>query len=194
MSIESEILSNHLILCHPLLLPWILPSIRVFSILVEKIPCRKAQQLTPVFWPGESNGQRSLAGYSPWRHRGSDTTEWLSTQLSTHWHLGGEKPGRLLYMAQCPGHPWWQRAILAQTQRCRGWGTSPRPVLRRTHSGHGQRRPSSASNAVSPHRGVLHSTKHTLSFQYLVWKRGCRTSSEQFLYWLYIEMLIFGIY
>ena len=23
-------------------------------------------QLTPVFWPGESHGQRSLVGYSPW--------------------------------------------------------------------------------------------------------------------------------
>ena len=31
MSIESVMLSNHLILCHPLLLPSIFPSIRVFS-------------------------------------------------------------------------------------------------------------------------------------------------------------------
>ena len=31
MSIESLMLSNHLILCHPLLLPSIFPSIRVFS-------------------------------------------------------------------------------------------------------------------------------------------------------------------
>ena len=31
MSIELVILSNHLILCHPLLLPSIFPSIRVFS-------------------------------------------------------------------------------------------------------------------------------------------------------------------
>ena len=32
MSIELVMLSNHLILCHPLLLsPWILPSIRIFS-------------------------------------------------------------------------------------------------------------------------------------------------------------------
>ena len=31
MSIESVMPSNHLILCHPLLLPSILPSIRVFS-------------------------------------------------------------------------------------------------------------------------------------------------------------------
>ena len=31
MSIESVVPSNHLILCHPLLLPSIFPSIRVFS-------------------------------------------------------------------------------------------------------------------------------------------------------------------
>ena len=29
---------------------------------------------TPVFLPGESHGQRSLAGYSPWGHKGSDMT------------------------------------------------------------------------------------------------------------------------
>ena len=30
-----------------------------------KIPWRKAWQPTPVFLPGEAQGQRSLAGYSP---------------------------------------------------------------------------------------------------------------------------------
>ena len=33
---------------------------------VSKIPCRRTWQPTPVFLPGESHGQRSLAGYSPW--------------------------------------------------------------------------------------------------------------------------------
>ena len=32
---------------------------------VRKIPWRRAQQPTPVFLPGESHGQRGLAGYSP---------------------------------------------------------------------------------------------------------------------------------
>ena len=32
---------------------------------VEKIPWRRKQQPTPVFLPGKSHGQRSLAGYSP---------------------------------------------------------------------------------------------------------------------------------
>ena len=36
---------------------------------------RRAWQPTPVFLPGESHGQRSLAGYSPWHRKKSDTTE-----------------------------------------------------------------------------------------------------------------------
>ena len=42
---------------------------------VERIRWRRACQPTPVFLPGESHGQRSLAGYSPKGHRGMDTTE-----------------------------------------------------------------------------------------------------------------------
>ena len=38
---------------------------------------------TLIFLPGESQGQRNLAGYSPWGHRESDTTERL-----THTILG----------------------------------------------------------------------------------------------------------
>jgi len=40
-----------------------------------KIPWRRARQPTPVFLPGESHGQRSLAGYSPWGCKESDRTE-----------------------------------------------------------------------------------------------------------------------
>ena len=36
---------------------------------------RRKWQPTPVFLPGESHGQRSLAGYSPWDCKESDTTE-----------------------------------------------------------------------------------------------------------------------
>ena len=31
--------------------------------------------------PGESHGQRTLAGYRPWDHRELDTAEWLSTKI-----------------------------------------------------------------------------------------------------------------
>ena len=40
-----------------------------------KILWRRAWQPTPVFLPGESHGQRSLAGYSPLGHKESDTAE-----------------------------------------------------------------------------------------------------------------------
>ena len=40
-----------------------------------KIPWRRKCQPTPVVLPGESHGQRSLVGYSPWGRKESDTTE-----------------------------------------------------------------------------------------------------------------------
>ena len=42
---------------------------------VGKIPWRRAWQLTPVLLPGESHGQKSLVGYSPWGHKELDMTE-----------------------------------------------------------------------------------------------------------------------
>ena len=39
---------------------------RNFDPWVGKIPCRRQRQLTPAFFPGESHGQRSLMGCSPW--------------------------------------------------------------------------------------------------------------------------------
>ena len=38
---------------------------RGFHPWARKIPWRSKWQPTPVFWPGESHGQRSLMGYSP---------------------------------------------------------------------------------------------------------------------------------
>ena len=46
-----------------------------FSSWVWKIPWWRKCQPTPVFLLGESHGQRSLLGYSPWGHKESDTTE-----------------------------------------------------------------------------------------------------------------------
>ena len=47
---------------------------------VEKSPWRKKWQITPVFLPRDSHGQRNLVGYSSWGLKESDITE----QLSTH--------------------------------------------------------------------------------------------------------------
>ena len=38
-------------------------------------PLEKGKLLTPVFWPGEFHGQRSLVGYSPLGHKELDVTE-----------------------------------------------------------------------------------------------------------------------
>ena len=49
---------------------------------------RREWQPTPVFLPGESHGQRSLANNSLWGHKESDTTERLShTCAHTHIHV-----------------------------------------------------------------------------------------------------------
>ena len=47
----------------------------------EKIPWRRKWQPTLVFLSGKVHGQRSLAGYSPWGHKGSDTAEHTSTYI-----------------------------------------------------------------------------------------------------------------
>ena len=40
-------------------------------------PLEEEIAATPVFLPGESQGQRSLVGYGPWGCKESDTTEHL---------------------------------------------------------------------------------------------------------------------
>ena len=46
-----------------------------------KIPWRREWQPTPVFLTGESHGQRSFAGNSPYGHKESDTTEQMALSL-----------------------------------------------------------------------------------------------------------------
>ena len=53
-----------------------------------KIPWRRKWQPTPIFLPGKSRGQRSLAGYSPWSRKESDRTELLSTHPHTQFSSG----------------------------------------------------------------------------------------------------------
>ena len=45
-------------------------------------------QPVPVFLPGESHGQRSLAGYGPWGHKELDATE---HELTGHRVLRGRR-------------------------------------------------------------------------------------------------------
>ena len=50
-----------------------------FDLWVRKIPWRRKWQSTPVFPPGESYGQRSPVGDSPWGCKESDMTEHART-------------------------------------------------------------------------------------------------------------------
>ena len=53
---------------------------------VGKIPWRRALQSTQVFLPGESHGQRTLAGYSLWGCKELDTTKvTLQQQQAALW-------------------------------------------------------------------------------------------------------------
>ena len=49
---------------------------------VGEIPWRRAWEPTPVFLSGESQGQRTPGGYSPWGHKESDATTYTSFLLS----------------------------------------------------------------------------------------------------------------
>ena len=57
-----------------------------FDSWVWKILWRRKWIPTPVFLPGKFHGERSLAGYSPWGHEESDTTECACTHTHTHTH------------------------------------------------------------------------------------------------------------
>ena len=46
-----------------------------------RFPWRRKWESTPVFLPGESHEQRSLAGYSLWYHKESDMTEYTQTVI-----------------------------------------------------------------------------------------------------------------
>ena len=77
-----------------------------FDSWARKTPWRRAWQPTPVFLPGESHGQRSLAGYSPWGCKESDRTEVTSrihSESSQVIHLGLE--GHILLWS-CAGKGW----------------------------------------------------------------------------------------
>ena len=66
-------------------IPWWLRQERIrlqcrrpeFDSWVGKIPWRREWLPTPVFWPREFHGL-----YTPWDHKESDTTEWLSLSTS----------------------------------------------------------------------------------------------------------------
>ena len=61
-----------------------LPAMRetLVRFLGQEDPWRRKWLPTPVFLPGESHGQRSLAGYSPWGRKQLDMIKQLTLSLS----------------------------------------------------------------------------------------------------------------
>ena len=65
--------------------------------LPREIPWRRAWQPTPVFLPGETNGQRCLAGYSPKDCKESGMTEATWHTCHRPWHYASLSPDKSLY-------------------------------------------------------------------------------------------------
>ena len=77
---------------------------------VRENPWKRTWQPTPIFLPGESHEQRSLAGYIPWGCKESDTTELAGMHVSGAWEdlwerVLGSDLTILLCSRTCPGCP-----------------------------------------------------------------------------------------
>ena len=59
----------------------------------SKCTMRRAWQPTPVLLSGEAQGQRSLAGYSPWDCKEQDTTEHRFEKFQWPGHTPGHESG-----------------------------------------------------------------------------------------------------
>ena len=67
-----------------------------FDPCIGKVLWRRERLLTPVFLPGEFQGQRSLAGYSPWGYKESDMTEHAHMHACTLHYYSPERTSRFL--------------------------------------------------------------------------------------------------
>ena len=95
---------------------------------VGKILWRRKWQPTQIFLPGESHGQRSLARYSPWGHKESDTTE--ATEY-THIRKQCIENSTRFNLQECSfqGLPWWSSSSGSELQMQGPWvQSSPREL------------------------------------------------------------------
>ena len=90
-----------------------------FNPWVGKISWSRNWHSTPVFLPGKFHGQRSLVGYSPWGHKGADTTEWLSTHTQSNHMAQLRIKGLGNRFPECWG---LLRQIAKHVDMGRGWG------------------------------------------------------------------------
>ena len=87
---------------------------------VGEIPWRRKRQPIPIFLPGKSHGQRSLAGYTTQSWKESDTTKQCSTDVKSN-NLKMEIPGFRWYLQMQPQRmnvwPWGQVVVVGWTGR-----------------------------------------------------------------------------
>ena len=79
---------------------------RGFDPWVGKIPRKRKWQPTPVFLPGESQGQRRLVGYSPWGHKSQH--DWSDLAHTRH---SLEAPSATSWAFV--GQDWWNKVLQA---------------------------------------------------------------------------------
>ena len=60
----------------------------------QEDPLENDMAINPEYLPGESHGQRSLAGYSPWGHKQLDTSE-ATGHTSTYYEINKVGDGEL---------------------------------------------------------------------------------------------------
>ena len=83
-----------------------------------KIPWRMKWLPTPVFLPGESHGQRNLAGYSPWSHKELDRlrrkdiqSTWITWGKAQRWQSKACKKEGFAWIIKCKEFikrlEWW---------------------------------------------------------------------------------------
>ena len=95
---------------------------------VGKIPWRRERLPTPVLWPGEFHGERSLGGYSPWDCKESDTTERLPHTevlwVLIAWHFMGLGSSGEKFWRRNPIPSRWEsvQGVGREGEVAYGWG------------------------------------------------------------------------
>ena len=86
----------------------------------QEVPWRRIGQLTLLLLPGEFHGQRSLAGYSPWGCKETDTTEhrgrWNSGLASNSVSSGSRRNGPTICWIFCLVQ--WKTSSFHSTDLC----------------------------------------------------------------------------
>ena len=171
----------------------------------EKIPRRRKWQPTPIFLPGKSQGQRNLAGYSPWGCKELDTTEWLNNKQTSSEQHSRSEPG-----IECQGtlFPLGGRVHSFRPPKIRGlfWGSGHRTLEFRSSAQCSQTLGYCAEQSLEL-AGVPHLLKASMLFWYCLQGICCCRGSQRvgvtariewpvsrFAVWLEPCLLYFSLY